>query len=190
MLPKSHALDTTQDRMLEAGPACAARPRTRGLVPKVMQDHFSTLQPVWVEQHLKLLCALRQVFGSDLDKPIILGVIGQRHFATVVEPYSHAEALQHGPPADMSRLTNVESIANATGIPRETVRRKVVEMVEAGWVVKGLHGRLSVTADATAALAGATDTANSMLDVTFEVLAGALVADGLLKVEVPPADQG
>lgn len=155
-----------------------------------MEAHFSTLQPVWVEQHLKLLCALRHVFGSDLDKPIILGVIGQRHFTTVTDqPYSHSEALQHGPPADMSRLTNVESIASATGIPRETVRRKVGEMVEAGWIVKGERGRLSVTAAATAALSGATDMANGLLDVTFEALAGALVADGLLKVEVPAADR-
>lgn len=159
-------------------------PTTRGLVAAAMERNFSTLQPVWVEEHLKLLCELRRMFGADLDKPIILGVIGQRHFATVVRPYDYDTALQGDVPIDMSRLTNVESIATATGIPRETVRRKVNELIEAGWVRKGNRGALIVAETATEALGSATLSANTMLDVVFEALARVLVADGQLKIEV------
>lgn len=173
-----------QTERLPTSPAeVPARPATRGLVPQVIERHFSTLHPIWIEQHLKLLCELRRVFGSDLDKPIILAVIGQRQFETASNPnFSYSDALGGELAADMSRLTNVESVTAATAIPRETVRRKVGELIAMGWVEKGPRGALLVTSAATRGLAAATSMTNSLLDVTFEALAGALVADGQLEI--------
>jgi hypothetical protein len=38
-----------------------------------------------------------------------------------------------------SLSTNVRSIADSTGIPKETVRRKVAALVEAGWIQRDNH---------------------------------------------------
>lgn len=39
---------------------------------------------------------------------------------------------------------NVLSISEATGIPRETVRRKVVQLIDKGWLERDEHKRLFV----------------------------------------------
>ncbi len=43
------------------------------------------------------------------------------------------------------RPCNAYSIAAATGLPRETVRRKIGRLAELGWVVKRSNGHLYVT---------------------------------------------
>jgi hypothetical protein len=173
-------------KALEGG---GGRPRTKGLVHQVMERQFSTLHPVWIEQHLNLLCELRRVFGGDLDTPIILAVIGQRYFETIVgKPFSYSDALDGKAPPTGERLTNIESVAEAAGIPRETVRRKVNDMIRRGWIIKGPRGALTVTAEASNALATATHVAYTLLDVTFEAIAGALVEDGHLAISVPQRD--
>jgi hypothetical protein len=66
-----------------------------------------------------------------------------------------------------NRLTNVGSIAAALGIPRESVRRKVSELVAAGWVARDEAGHLGVTPRAAADLGPATFDAIAMLDGLF-----------------------
>lgn len=161
--------------------------RTDGMVVEAMKAGFSTLQPVWVEGHLAHLCELRRLVGGDLDKPIILAVIGQRAFATATgAPFSYSAALRGEGGAGRSRLTNIESISQATGIPRESVRRKVNEMAAEGWLVKGAGGFLMVTPQAVQSLAPVTEAAYQMLENVFEAVANALVACGRLSVEVDP----
>ena len=40
---------------------------------------------------------------------------------------------------------NIQSIADVSGIPKETVRRKVALLVAKGWVARDPTGRLSTT---------------------------------------------
>lgn len=145
---------------------------TRGRVDTLLREKFSAFQPLWVEQHLRLLCSLRQTFGNDLDKPIILGVIGQRMLQIgLASPIDYDQARTGDYDMDQSKLTNVESISEATGIPRESVRRKVSELLEIGWVERGSKGRLSVTPQATSSLDEATHIIIQILGVMFDALA-------------------
>jgi len=50
-------------------------------------------------------------------------------------------------PARMKNLepTNAFSISEATGIPRETVRRKIDKLQKKGWIVKSDRGELFIT---------------------------------------------
>ena len=41
--------------------------------------------------------------------------------------------------------TNAYSISEATGIPKETVRRKIDKLVEKGWLVKSVRGEVTIT---------------------------------------------
>lgn len=122
----------------------------RLVVDGVIDRNFHDIQPAWVEDHLRLLLFLRRKFGNDLDKVIILAVIGQVMFARgepVGEGYHDILVSQEEYHAD--HLTNVESIAMATGIPRESVRRKVCELIDQGWVKRDGKRRLLVTNLAT-----------------------------------------
>ena len=179
--------DVIAPENLACPPGPRRRIRTDGMVIEAMKAGFSTLQPVWVEGHLAQLCELRRLVGGDLDKPIILAAIGQRSFATATgEPFSYSEALKGEGGAGRSRLTNIESISQATGIPRESVRRKVNEMVAEGWLEKGARGGLMVTAKAVVDLAPATEAGYRMLEDVFEALANALTISGRLKIEINP----
>jgi len=51
---------------------------------------------------------------------------------------------------------NVQSVADFSGIPRETVRRKVNALQDRGWVTRTADGRLGVTRIAAEELQGAT----------------------------------
>jgi hypothetical protein len=42
----------------------------------------------------------------------------------------------------LSRPCNALSISRATGLPRETVRRRIVHLVAQGWVMRRAHGHL------------------------------------------------
>jgi hypothetical protein len=82
----------------------------------------------------------------DLDTLLILLVIIQRanrhpEFAGL----EHADLIGGGASEIPSLAVNLLSIAGSTGIPRETVRRKVGRLVEIGWVArKDTEVRLTV----------------------------------------------
>jgi hypothetical protein len=120
---------------------------------RLLDEHYLHTHSTWVEGHLELLCELRAALGNDLDKVIIMGVIGQRMMkAVTTTAASYGELAQGEYALDESRLTNIESISASSGIPRESVRRKVMELVEAGWVGRNAEGRLWIQTEGTRAL--------------------------------------
>lgn len=148
----------------------------QGLTVRLMTENWSQAQPLWVEQHLRLLCSLRTAVGNDLDKVIILAVIGQCMLGGANEdPHDHSTAQRVSPALKRSRLTNTQSIGDATGIPHESVRRKVSELIAAGWVARGQDRRLEVLPTAAAQLAGSTLVAMAMLDKVFTQFFDAMV---------------
>ena len=69
-----------------------------------------------------------RVFGGDFGQLIILAVLGQR--------FIHAIATERNAP-DLGRAMvwmSALRLADVTGMPRETVRRKLRLMVDRGWV--------------------------------------------------------
>lgn len=132
------------------------------LAPKIdeLHMHFGRIWPVHVREFAELLIALRRHFLGDLDLMLVLAVIGSRTLpARRLEGMSYAEfadgrvgRLTHNP-----NFTNVQSVAECSGIPRETVRRKVRELEMLGWVRRQEGGYLVVSEEAREALAPATE---------------------------------
>jgi DNA-binding IclR family transcriptional regulator len=58
---------------------------------------------------------------------------------------------------DGTAAINALSIAEYTGIPRETVRRKVNELIQKGWVTRDDNGDLVPTPKAAQDLSQSTD---------------------------------
>jgi hypothetical protein len=116
-------------------PPCATREtaenRTlaalRGRYPQVVRD---MLRPLTA-----LLAIARSVCAGDGESAEILLLIALR---TVEHPafatLTYEEVVSGGAVAYQSLTTNMRSIADSTGIPRETVRRKVGHLVALGWV--------------------------------------------------------
>ncbi len=106
------------------------------------------------------LSRVRARFDGDLDCALILGEIA--HFnvqkiisrnripdAAVDEALQHAKQLVRFSEApeidDLLKPCNSLSISAATGIPRETVRRKIQWLEAQGWIEKNAKGHLLVT---------------------------------------------
>lgn len=122
-----------------------------------MDQNLPPLTDGLVAPFLELLQSLRAICDGDLEKNIILLAIGARSVADAeFAAMSHEERMQSTAALLPSRGVNLRSISESSGIPRETVRRKVGELIEAGWV--GQSGRnLHFTAQGYTALAAARD---------------------------------
>ncbi|HEY3949241.1 helix-turn-helix domain-containing protein [Phenylobacterium sp.] len=90
-----------------------------------------------VSPTLQLLQALRAACGGDLELNIILLAIAER---TIAHPgfrdMSMDERMQPHEQPFPTRGVNIRSIADSTGIPRETVRRKVANLERRGWITR------------------------------------------------------
>lgn len=98
-----------------------------------------------VSQLLRVLHA----FEGDLLAAIVLGEIAQHNVQQFFR--SHQFRLADGAeqaladPGRRERLlrpSNALSISVATGIPRETVRRRIERLVQQGWIVRNRRGHL------------------------------------------------
>ena len=85
---------------------------------------------------VELLSVARDAFGGDLDKYLILTVITIRaaNHPDFLGAIAAARSSGEPPPIFPSLGINIQSIADSVGAPKETVRRKVAEMVDAGWI--------------------------------------------------------
>ena len=102
-----------------------------------VREGYPTIAPDLLEPLLRFMTIARGTTGGDIDKIMILLVVAVRSmqhpdFATYT-----IEDLQAGRIPILPTLgVNIRSIADSTGMPRESVRRKVSELVDAGWLVK------------------------------------------------------
>lgn len=107
----------------------------REVLRRMVADNYPQVARSLLRPLLHLLSVSRQACGGDVDKFLIMLVIAIRTtehqcFAT----YSQAQLLSGEVPVFPTLGTNVQSVAESTGSPKETVRRKVSELVKAGWI--------------------------------------------------------
>lgn len=130
-----------------------------------VRGNLARIWPVHLAGFSRLLGRLRQAVGGDLDLILILSVIAER---TPPEAWSQrlspSGRLTRGDPGQVwQEPINVQSIADSWGIPKETVRRKVNELVKRGWIARDRSGYLSVTPRAARDLKAETEASVSYL---------------------------
>lgn len=101
----------------------------------------------WVTDHL---LRLNREFEGDLTAALVLGTIGhhnaRRFYDEIVSAGdSHYSALRPTAFDGHLRPCNTQSISDSTGIPRETVRRKVAWLIRRGFVRRIGRSTLFVT---------------------------------------------
>lgn len=140
-------------------------------------QHFGDLWPAHNRGFTSLLVESRKLCESDLDQVLILSAIGTRTLLNRrTEGLSYDEFLEGRRTTRVTKKINLQSIADGTGIPRETARRKINRLVARGWLKKNNDGSLEVSDRAVRELAPATqatfdylvDLGNAVLGIVTE----------------------
>ena len=144
--------------------------RRKGLVAERCADLATEL----LNPLLDVLGVCREACGGDLDKFLIFLVIAVRSvqhpgFKTLTQ----RQVLSGEVPVFPSLRTNVRSISDSLRMPRESVRRKVSELMGVGWVVR--RGTdLFITAEAYRKLAPVQESLGRLALRCFEKVAACL----------------
>lgn len=125
---------------------------------ELIEEHFATIWPAQIAAFTRFIIHLRQAFDGDLDMMLVLAVIGDR---TRPEDWTR-ELVDYGNLTldDVGQARqlplNLQSISDFTGIPRETVRRKIAALEKRGWIARVAEGHIMATDKASADLKSAT----------------------------------
>lgn len=113
---------------------------------------FSYLVGRFMVEHL---ARVHRAFDGDLLAALVLGTIGQHNMRLFYDEVvaksteSIEELVARGAHVTYLRPCNAMSVSASTGIPRETVRRKIRWLVEKGWVQQVARDKLFVTGEAS-----------------------------------------
>lgn len=128
------------------------------------------------------LRSIYQAFEGDLTLALVLGELSMRNVESVFPPHApiHRLAEQaragHLEASRRLRPCNALSIAEVTGIPRETVRRKLGKLLELGWIERTTDDMYVITEKVGSVFAAFDDSQTADLlttaDQLREVLAG------------------
>lgn len=124
----------------------------------LLREHYVEIWPKILGPWTQYLISARAAFDGDMDKMIILAVIGlmslQDKGLLVRDPpiMSYDDLAKPDAILANAQPINVESIALYTGIPRESVRRKVLELISRNWIARDSRGYLVVLPTAAADL--------------------------------------
>lgn len=116
-------------------PRSAAVPRDRLL--ELVAENYPAVARELLEPLFELLSVSRQACGGDAEKFLIMVVVAIR--TTQHESFAQfrqEELLSGEIPVFPTLGTNIQSVADSMRAPKETVRRKVRELIGAGWIAR------------------------------------------------------
>jgi hypothetical protein len=99
------------------------------------------------------LIRVYKAFDGDLTAAIVLGTIGQYNYRRYYDeigkdaPEGWQSLIARGAHLDYARPCNAMSVSQSTGIPRETVRRKIRQLIARGWLRREGPDELFVTSE-------------------------------------------
>jgi hypothetical protein len=139
---------------------------------KRIQEDFGQVWPVHLSGFTDLLVRLRAEFDGDLDLMLVLAVIADRTRPDRWTPelLTYRQLTQGEVGGHHQHPINLHSVAEFTGIPRETVRRKVALLTAKGWVDRHPDGSLTVGRRAATDLEAATTHSIAYLAALLAVL--------------------
>ncbi|WP_293855107.1 hypothetical protein [uncultured Alsobacter sp.] len=91
------------------------------------------------------LCDCSRVFGGDLQEMLILAVIGQMHLRSCTDEAPDGTVWRSATEVDTS--ISASRLSDVTGIPRQTVRRKLQKLESLSWIAQNSAGRWHILID-------------------------------------------
>lgn len=118
--------------------------------PKVYEKNFYRASFLLSRLTVPYLRCIYKEFEGDILLNIVIGEIGTRNMGQYYEASRTSETFASrlddaSERQQVLRPCNALSISDATGIPRETVRRKVNALIQRGWVSQNKRGHLYLT---------------------------------------------
>jgi hypothetical protein len=137
-----------------------------------ISKHFGEIWPAQVAEFSRYLIECRRQFDGDLDLLLLLAVIGDRTLVSgKIDPsITYPDLLSGNHLKFRPEPINYHSIAEFTGIPRESVRRKIQHLIDIGWVERTDEGSLFATKKAARDLDALTRAGFSYLSRMAEIL--------------------
>jgi CRP-like cAMP-binding protein len=140
---------------------------------ETLRRNFGKLHAMHVAALTRHLVECRRFCDGDLEMFLVLAIIGERTFTARNAPdaMSHADFLEGSVRNLEPAAINLQSIADYSGIPRETVRRKVESLIEKGWVMRDERKFVTATDKAKDNLVGLTESTLRYLrdlEIAFE----------------------
>jgi hypothetical protein len=118
------------------------RTRRADVAAEAFEARYQDYQYRFVEFLVAHLSDVGRMFNGDLQAVLVLAVIGQTALnaarAAAAERLSAADL----PPERLS--TSASRIADVTGIPRETVRRRLLLLEERGWIARAADSSVRI----------------------------------------------
>jgi hypothetical protein len=146
-----------------------------------IMDRFDEIYPAYRFAFARLLVTLRRDFGGDLDAMLVLLTL-----SLGTDRRDWAEALLgEFEPSSQGRLTNTQSISQASGIPRETARRKLEAMQARGWIERDGKGNWTPSPRVVSDLR---ESSQETISFIRALAAAILAADG--KAQAKPQSHG
>ena len=143
-------------------------------VSDLLFDHYTVVGKDLIAPLLDLLVAVRTRFDGDLDQAIIFLLISLRTLQDPRIAQIDPHAVRRGEVTSYPSLfTNVRSISDSTGMPYETVRRKVAKLIEAG-LVERREGHLGITVAASFAFRPLREKMFAMAESNHDMIAALL----------------
>lgn len=135
-----------------------------------IKKNFMSIWPIHLAAFTRLMTQLRERFDGDLDLLLVLAVIGGRTRPEkwMPELLTYRQLVLTKGEEHLQYPINIQSIADYSGIPRETVRRKVTVLQDKGWITRDVRGHLAVSRDAATDLEEATRDTITYLSAILE----------------------
>lgn len=138
----SKTLDPTRSTPANPANVMASTSATQAQLPsdvyyEAFKRNYLKAQYLWVQFTTEWLAECSKAFGGDLQLMVILSLIGQVTLERAIAAEGRLD--------DLSRTgINASRISDVTGIPRETVRRKLLQLEQKGWIESDSHANWSI----------------------------------------------
>lgn len=110
----------------------SGRALAQSQVETALRSSYTSYQYCLVDFLAEHLADASRSFGGDMQKVVLMAIIGQVHLHVVMAAESSRQSTEDFPPERRGILTN--RLADVTGISRETTRRKLLELEQKGWL--------------------------------------------------------
>ena len=122
------------------GNGSAANPHYTDAYRDLFDKKYLVMQYHFVQFFAEHLADVSRVFEADLQSVLVLALVGQMEIEARIRLQLDDAGLT--PTDAMGRVAriNISSIAEISGIPRETVRRKAEALARQGWIERDVNG--------------------------------------------------
>jgi hypothetical protein len=116
----------------------------------VLENDLRRRWPYHLDNFTWFLIQCRRYFNGDMDRLLIFCVIRDKDLSA---KNKHGDLGHAGSRTEAEKPFSLQSIADRSGLPRETARRKLQDLTALGWVERDERGNFSTTAKAATDLA-------------------------------------